>query len=1698
MVFRRLNDLYSRLSGEEAALRAWLESINKNITENRFDIEIGEDVVNEVIMDLLDDVSKKIELIDRNNEFERMLEGVAKSLVAEQGDYRESESVEIIDEFDEVVESCILSDAHPEYANESDGELLVFNDVVEIEVVKLCDDSFTDDKLGIGCEIHAQMMRLHDYDLDIDPYRNYKDLRCFLNKAAYKLFAILNDSRVKDQFSLVKDTLVVDIGGAPGGFLQVLTCLGCKVYSVSLGEYKVHLGDRHIDNLETHCGYPRTRMVVADAADEAAYLSDEIFNNSMCVVRRILDFGGLVIIKHSNLFLFKDLVSIRNVFIGFRRLYVLKPAFSYMRSTEIYFVAIEYDGVSLPAIEGFEVVKRRFTEYIKFANEYLRTGVSPQPLCVRDMSLSINLSLSLPNHVYNIRFLNDEDRMLFVGLNFSVSYDKGIKVYSLEVFSDIQPAVDDIQIYVVCDANRDPSHSVSKFFSYLRSYPFGSEKLFVCYLRNNEVANTVEIKNFPFVHLLALDKPYSGVDRVIPWNEFIIRADAVFHEDYDYHYVMRRGGQYFFCYGLLKVRPKYVFTSDEKYRNFLLYYSSNLQTGESSNQMFYLSVYCCVSKYSARCIDGMQIRTVGFNAVAEFYIMLSISPEGFVRRVNNVSFEVGVNELTDEHVRDLQSKLPRGNTLTVTMDEGVEEHMIERCFSDLFPTIYVRNLGDDERSIDFVNGVVRAVSEVRSMWQARVNAVMKEFESVYTSLKETKFLGTCTLQHIGVVDTISGIWQKKPTVRCDIIPTVGYDGVEIISIKYNRVAQRFEFSHATRSRFVIVSTRVEMFNEPSLLDRTEGLDVIEVVRTIGEFVMYAGAPGSGKSTAILSGMSKGNEIDVSDICITANRDTVEDLRRRAVDRGYCDSDEYLRRKFRTFESLILNSRESCTDLWIDEAYMRPPGQVFMCALLTRARKIHMFCDFAQIPFINRDRLISMYYNDFKSFSWRTECRSHTYRCPRDVVALMNVQKYYPFIVTGSNPRVNSMQLPVYITSVVEIPQIEDAHYLTYIQDDKNILKSKGFKNVNTIHEYQGEENGNIVLVRITTKNYEVHNSAPHLLVAFTRHTVSFKYYTTVRDRMCALVEVARSSDQHRYFRPISAATVGADPNWELGFPVDYQLELERTVHYEDSSRIARSIVSLNAGADVTCLSVVPLSRVDAARGLEYGADFGPSLGKEYLQVLYDNIFPGASVDCRANDQLLNEREDVSFSECVFVLGGDARNFIREREYMVPYLRTSIQADVQETPQSVVYAFSERNGGAPDYLGDINSEYVQICVRQFELTYIRDKNLYATFKLNPINLNSYMIDGWFFTQKGEVVKQITAADLDLSVYQLQVYEFMLKRNPKPILDTTSTTKISAPQTIAFHKKLVNAVFCPIVREIKKRLLSVLGHNVQVFTDMSIAEFESRLNTFMRPAELRYMPFTKEIDFSKFDKSQWDKVLLIEIQLLLNLGFPSELVYLWLYMYYHTVLINRNVRFKALVEYQRKSGSPLTFLGNTFFSMVCIAVVFRNCREFQEMRKAFLFAGDDVFIFLEKFVKIDMLDFELTFNLEAKLLEYKYFYFCSKFLLPVDEDMWKVVPDPAKLLTKLGRHDLVSYEHVNEYRISVRDLVKQLASSNCLHVLEDAMEDRYGVLTSWEPFVATMLDLTSSMEKFFELYSDKEISIFTKLKRRLSSKMPSLDI
>lgn len=79
--------------------------------------------------------------------------------------------------------------------------------------------------------------------------------------------------------------------------------------------------------------------------------------------------------------------------------------------------------------------------------------------------------------------------------------------------------------------------------------------------------------------------------------------------------------------------------------------------------------------------------------------------------------------------------------------------------------------------------------------------------------------------------------------------------------------------------------------------------------------------------------------------------------------------------------------------------------------------------------------------------------------------------------------------------------------ITFTQSDKSLLLSRGYEDVHTVHEVQGETFEDVSLVRLTpTPVGIISKQSPHLLVSLSRHTRSIKYYTVVLD---AVVSVLR-------------------------------------------------------------------------------------------------------------------------------------------------------------------------------------------------------------------------------------------------------------------------------------------------------------------------------------------------------------------------------------------------------------------------------------------------------------------------------------------------------------------------------------------------------------------------------------------------------------
>jgi len=137
---------------------------------------------------------------------------------------------------------------------------------------------------------------------------------------------------------------------------------------------------------------------------------------------------------------------------------------------------------------------------------------------------------------------------------------------------------------------------------------------------------------------------------------------------------------------------------------------------------------------------------------------------------------------------------------------------------------------------------------------------------------------------------------------------------------------------------------------------------------------------------------------------------------------------------------------------------------------------------------------------------------------------------------------------------------------------------------------------------------------------------------------------------------------------------------------------------------------------------------------------------------------------------------------------------------------------------------------------------------------------------------------------------------------------------------------------------------------------------------------------------------------------------------------------------------------------------------------------MFSGDDSLLFGAVAFPKKSEDVANVFNLEAKFLQrYKYPYFCSKFLIPSGENSCAFVPDPVKLVTKLGRADLVNWTHAREYMTSLRDFLKCYRDASIHPFLSEAVSERYALTPrDFSHVFTTIAQIVYDEERFLSLY------------------------
>ncbi|KAL4721730.1 hypothetical protein ACJJTC_010697, partial [Scirpophaga incertulas] len=269
------------------------------------------------------------------------------------------------------------------------------------------------------------------------------------------------------------------------------------------------------------------------------------------------------------------------------------------------------------------------------------------------------------------------------------------------------------------------------------------------------------------------------------------------------------------------------------------------------------------------------------------------------------------------------------------------------------------------------------------------------------------------------------------------------------------------------------------------------------------------------------------------LVLTATRSAAADLRMRiseSILETY--SEKELKLRFRTLDFLLvcMSNFKDSTDkdgfkiLIIDECYMMNLGGLLAAMVLTNVVLVVCIGDRFQLPYIERDRMVTFQYDDLDRVSVLRDVFNVSSRCPADVCEILT--DVYSHAGMKGMVTTNRVCNSIDVKPLLELRDISEnvndkTVVLTFKQEEKQELLAK-INNVNilncfTIHEFQGRTSENVILVRLSHLEMdEIYSSANHQLVALTRHTVRFVYYTRkLGDSLCKRIKLKVTANSNR-------------------------------------------------------------------------------------------------------------------------------------------------------------------------------------------------------------------------------------------------------------------------------------------------------------------------------------------------------------------------------------------------------------------------------------------------------------------------------------------------------------------------------------------------------------------------------------------------------
>lgn len=978
-----------------------------------------------------------------------------------------------------------------------------------------------------------------------------------------------------------------------------------------------------------------------------------------------------------------------------------------------------------------------------------------------------------------------------------------------------------------------------------------------------------------------------------------------------------------------------------------------------------------------------------------------------------------------------------------------------------------------------------AIAEIIEYWRVSsaiiVNNCREFHKTVRSKLGDRRSRDSIaeSAEGYAVFDAKAGKWAVK-SLRQELEYEFCFDGAKMIKFQE---AIKPNADIADPRKLLLVSLDTVLMQDQRLFK--SALKVVSNLDNLNcekfSVTLVSGVPGCGKTTEAIKNFLLPGDNPKGDLILFPTKVAAIDFKERLCKLHPHIDPKVLRMHVMTVDSFLINDMRypAYGKMIIDEALMLHCGAIFIAAIKANVNDIYLIGDVKQIPWINRTplKILRQHITDIVT---PAKYLSVSYRCTISTAALLS-----PMYSTGMKAAgsvLNDMQNRLSPNPLVGHID-KTAHYLVYTQSDKrDFARHNPGLSVNTIHEYQGKENANITLIRGTAKNLDIYSKEPYNIVALSRHKKKFLYVTPtfINDTVSAYVaRVNRMSKPSlEKFSTMSGGFIPEDIRM-------VQVPAKSKGDYDPA--VASCSLDIGIG-NVTPYfpELIEIPHTPVLPAVLKVNTIKPSVQK--FQAYYDEIFPGNSIHDMTYDpyHVLHSELHV-FAERtrlnpLFVSGVEKKKrFVN----LQPVLRTSMAVTRPCNQIESLLGMLKRNQAAPKLLGLQDSEMiVDVMVKCFETTYIRSDctAIYSSYKDDPIQCDPAAIDDWLLGQPAGTIKNIMRYESPHET-DLTRYSYMIKNKVKPQLDTNAPYVYSAVQTIAYQKKNINVLFCPIFKYMRRRLMPLMNKKFLMYTDISTQDFSRLVQKNVGINVFRSKNFL-EVDISKYDKSQSRTVLLFECEMMLKFGVPRYWVDLWWSAHQTTVLNDKTNGISCDVDYQRKSGDASTFFGNTLFLMALMSSLYDlSLVDFA------CFAGDDSLIVGGPHLHLDYSSqCADLFNLESKFMRnYKYMNFCSKFFLVIDQEL-HFVPDPIKLITKLGRHDVVNWAHLEEYRVSMVDITNSFGDARVCAEIANAVADRYKICVNVSPAIEALYLLfrdKAVLTEFFVIPANGEVSKDTTL-------------